>query len=214
MPAPANQSKILRGPQVSAVTVTRSGDKPHTTCKNPPMIQFIHGASQSHTGVEAEKTRGLNFSLCWSHATREPHEGAGTSGCLAEPAAGLAPCCSPWMHPETKLPTDLGTPQRHTRGLLTPRFCGTRPACVPSEHALPKFPQSCFLPNIKGRNKIYVALPNWIPPRKEFQPTCHTMAFFPLSICKVSPISRKYKKTMQTNNPLCFQSKPLHVNTP
>lgn len=143
-----------------------------------PAHDSIHpwGVTVSHRGGSRENTRP-QFLL----VLKPCHEGApaaGTSGCLAEPAAGLAPCCSPWMCPKTKLPTDLGTPQCHTRGLLTPRFCGTRPACVPSEHALPEFPQSCFLPNIKGRNKIYMALPNWIPLRKEFQPICHTMAFF------------------------------------
>lgn len=170
------------------MTVTRSGDKPHTTCKNLPMIQFIHGASQSHTGAEAKKTQGLHFSLGWSQATSEPqrlaHRAAWQSLQLGWHLAA-APGCIPAR--SCRL-TTWGSPQCHTQGLLTPLFCATLPACLPNEHALPKFLQSCSLPkflrscslpNFKGRNKIYMSLPNWIPPRKEFQTVCHTMAFFP-----------------------------------
>lgn len=63
MPTSANQSKNLKGPQVSTVAVPWNGGKPNTTSRKLHAIPFIHVASHSHMVVWKQRKCKVSISL-------------------------------------------------------------------------------------------------------------------------------------------------------
>lgn len=63
MPTLANQSKNLKGPQVSTVAVPWNGGKPNTTSRKLHAIPFIHVASHSHMVAWKKRKCKLSISL-------------------------------------------------------------------------------------------------------------------------------------------------------